>query len=87
MGGFSIWHAVVLLVLLGFPVLIGVVVWLAVRARRRGHPSAAAGLAPPPLPPAATVEARLRALDDLHARGVIDQAEYERQRQAILATV
>ncbi|MBN6151475.1 SHOCT domain-containing protein [Xanthomonas sp. AmX2] len=87
MGGVSIWHALVLLVLLGFPVLIGVVVWLAVRARRHSHPSMVAGSAPPPLPPAATVEARLRTLEDLHARGVIDQAEYERQRQAILAAV
>lgn len=84
---FSIWHGLILLVLIGFPVLLGVVVWLAVRARQSPPSSATPGSAPPPLPPAATVEARLRTLEDLHARGVIDQAEYERQRQAILATV
>ncbi|MBB5940754.1 MULTISPECIES: SHOCT domain-containing protein [Xanthomonas] len=83
MGGFSIWHWLVLLVMLGVPLLIGVVVWLAIRAQRR-RPAAAA---PPPLPPAASVEQRLRALEQLKAQGLIDAAEYARRREQILAAL
>ncbi|MCI2260354.1 MULTISPECIES: SHOCT domain-containing protein [Xanthomonas] len=82
MGGFSIWHWLVLLVVLAFPLLIAVVVWLAIRAQRR-RPAAA----PPPLPPTASVEQRLRALEQLKAQGLIDAAEYVRRREQILAAV
>ncbi|KMM75519.1 hypothetical protein ACP93_11365 [Xanthomonas sp. NCPPB 1128] len=80
MGGFSIWHWLVLLVVLAFPLLIGVVVWLAIRAQRR-RPAVAP---PPPLPAAASMEQRLRALEQLKAQGLIDGAEYARRRAQIL---
>lgn len=83
MGGFSIWHWLILLVVLAIPLLIGGVVWLAIRAQRR-RPAAAA---PPPLPPVDSVELRLRALEQLKAQGVIDAAEYTRRREQILAAL
>lgn len=83
MGGFSIWHWLVLMVMLGIPLLIGVVVWMAIRAQRR-RPAAVAA---PPLPPAASVEQRLRALEQLQAQGLIDTAEYARRREQILAAL
>ncbi|WP_295953274.1 SHOCT domain-containing protein [uncultured Xanthomonas sp.] len=82
MGGFSIWHWFILLVLLALPLLIGMVVWLAIRAQRR-RPAAA----PPPLPSAGSVEQRLRALEQLKAQGLIDAAEYTRRREQILAAL
>ncbi|MDQ1093740.1 cytoskeletal protein RodZ [Xanthomonas sacchari] len=83
MGGFSIWHWLVLLVVLAFPLLIGVVVWLAIRAQWRRPPAAP----PPPVPPTASVEQRLRVLEQLKAQGLIDTAEYARRREQILSTV
>jgi hypothetical protein len=80
MGGFSIRHWLVLLVILGFPLLIGVVAWLAVRAQRR--PLVAA--APPPLALAVSVEQRLRALAELKAQRLIDADEYARRREQSL---
>lgn len=82
MGGFSIWHWLVLLVVFAFPLLIGVVVWLAIRAQRR-RPAVAAP-PPLPLPPAASMEQRLRALEQLKVQGLIDGAEYARRRAQIL---
>ncbi|MBD7922927.1 SHOCT domain-containing protein [Xanthomonas sp. CFBP 8703] len=84
MGGFSIWHFVILFVVLALPVLVFAAVWLAMRRDQRAQASQRAA-SPPPLPPAASVEARLRALEALRAQGLIDQAEYERRRQQILA--
>ncbi|MEB1530678.1 SHOCT domain-containing protein [Xanthomonas sp. WHRI 7945] len=80
----SVWHLVILLVVLALPVLVLAVVWLAMRADRRARMSQRAA-APPPLPPAASVEARLRALEALRAQGLIDQAEYAHRREQILA--
>jgi hypothetical protein len=84
MFDFSIWHFVIMLVLLALPVVVFVAVWLAMRADRRAQAARQAAV-PPPLPPAASVEARLRALEALRAQGLVDQAEYERRRQQILA--
>ncbi|CTP89987.1 SHOCT domain-containing protein [Xanthomonas graminis] len=84
MVGFSIWHLVIMSVLLALPVLVCAAVWLAMRDDRRAQASQRAA-APPPLPPAASVEMRLRALEALRAQGLVDQAEYERRRQQILA--
>ncbi|AKK68288.1 SHOCT domain-containing protein [Xanthomonas translucens] len=86
MFGFSIWHLVIMSVLLALPVLVFALVWLAMRADRRAQASRCAA-APPPLPPAASVQMRLRALEALRAQGLVDQAEYERRRQQILAEV
>lgn len=86
MFGFSIWHFVILFVLLALPVLVGAVVWLAMRANRRTEAARRAASPPsPPLPPAASVETRLRALEALRAQGLIDPEEYARRRQQILA--
>ncbi|WP_058363892.1 SHOCT domain-containing protein [Xanthomonas translucens pv. undulosa] len=85
MFGFSIWHLVIMSVLLALPVLVFALVWLAMRADRRAQASRRAA-APPPLP-AASAEMRLRALEALRAQGLVDQAEYERRRQQILAEV
>lgn len=81
MGGFSIWHFVILLVVLAVPVVVFAAVWLAMRRNRRTQ--AAQHAAAPPQAP--SVEARLRALEALRAQGLVDQAEYERRRQQILA--
>ncbi|UYB53652.1 SHOCT domain-containing protein [Xanthomonas sp. AM6] len=85
MFAFSIWHLVVLFVVLGLPVLIGVLVWLVIRSNGRAEAARRAAAPPPPLPPAAPVETRLRALEDLRAQGLIEQAEYARRREQILA--
>ena len=85
MFAFSVWHLVILLVVLALPVLVLAVVWLAMRADRRARMSQRAAAPPPPLPPAASVEARLRALEALRAQGLIDQAEYAHRREQILA--
>jgi len=84
MFDFSIWHFVIMLVLLALPVVVFAAVWLAMRADRRAQASRRAA-APPPLPPTASVETRLRALEALRTQGLVDQAEYERRRQQILA--
>ncbi|OAX55579.1 SHOCT domain-containing protein [Xanthomonas graminis] len=81
---FSIWHSVILFVVLAQPLLVFAAVWLAMRADRRAQASPRAA-APPPLPPAASGEARLRALQALRAQGLVDPKEYERRRQQILA--
>ncbi|WIH03854.1 hypothetical protein KHF85_13370 [Xanthomonas translucens pv. graminis] len=81
MFGFSIWHLVIMSVLLALPVLVFAAVWLAMRADRRAQASRNAAAPPPlPLPPAASVEMRLRALEALRAQGLVDQAESERRR-------
>lgn len=82
---FSVWHLVILLVVLGLPVLVGVLVWLVIRSNRRAETARRAATPPPPLPPAASVETRLRALEALRAQGLIDQAEYVHRRERILA--
>jgi hypothetical protein len=82
MFGFSIWHLVIMSVLLALPVLVFAAVWLAMRADRRAQASRNAAT---PTPPAASVKTRLRALEALRAQGLVDQAEYARRRQQILA--
>ncbi|CTP84521.1 hypothetical protein A6R71_13710 [Xanthomonas translucens pv. arrhenatheri] len=84
MFGFSIWHLVIMSVLLALPVLVFAAVWLAMRADRRAQASRNAATPPPP---AASVEMWLRTLEALRAQGLVDQAEYERRRQQILAEV
>lgn len=80
MGGFSIWHFVILLVVLAVPVLVFAAVWLAMRRNQRAQAARHVATSPPP-----SVEERLRALEALRAQGLVDQAEYERRRQQILA--
>jgi cytoskeletal protein RodZ len=87
MGSFSIWHWIIVLVFLSLPLVIGLVVWLIIRAVRKNAP------APPSSVPSGSntsrgsTESRLQQLADLKAKGLITQAEYERQRSAIIALV
>jgi hypothetical protein len=43
--------------------------------------------APPPLPPDASVDARLRELEQLKQKNLISEAEYEEQRRRIISGV
>ena len=89
MGSFSLWHWIIVLFILGIPAaIIGLIVWLLVRASKR--PVAPASVAaPPPLPASArsSVESRLQELTDLKDKGLITDTEYEQQRASILRGV
>lgn len=97
MGGFSIWHWIIMLFVLGaFAGVAGLIVWLAVRSSRppKAPPAPHAPPAmpdPPPTPVASsvgsTIESRLRELDGLKAKGLVTDAEYEQRRAAILASL
>ncbi|TAM15887.1 MAG: SHOCT domain-containing protein [Rhodanobacter sp.] len=78
MGFDSIWHLLILVIVLAVPVAIIVLIVLIVRlvrglSRRAG--------------PGPSTEARLRELASLKARGLVTDAEYERQRRAIIGDV
>lgn len=74
MGAFSIWHWLILLCVLALAAgVVGLVVWLAMRASR------ASGK------PAALVQARLQQLEALKVQGLITDDEYARQRAAIVS--
>ncbi|WP_411832813.1 SHOCT domain-containing protein [Pseudoxanthomonas mexicana] len=73
MGGLSIWHWLIVLGALalaagGVAALIALLAHAMRGGRRTGTPA----------------EARLRALADLHAKGLIEQDEYRRRRAAIV---
>ena len=71
MDSFSIVHWLLMLALMvALAVAIVAIAWV---AQRRREP-----------PPRGTNESRLRELQDLHAKGLLDLAEYERQRAQIL---
>ena len=75
MGMFSIWHLLVLLV--GFVFFAGgiaLVVWLCMRAA--GKPGRAGN-----------AQQRLEQLDELRAKGLLSEAEYQRQRNAIVSSI
>lgn len=83
MGGLSIWHSIIFLVFLAVAgAFLGLLVWSFARASRKSraaleNPDAALSALP-------TVESRLLHLDDLWAKGVITESEYEQQRSAII---
>lgn len=88
MGSFSIWHWLILLLLLAVPaVLIGGLVWLIVHLSRRKStsvphaPSVPAGTLPE------SEDVRLRKLHTLLEQGHITRDVYERQRAAIISGV
>lgn len=101
MGSFSIFHWIIVLFVLGaFAGVVGLIVWLAVRASRPAKAPPAQRLPPAmPDPPPAPVEShagsqagsraesRLRELDGLRAKGLISDTEYEQRRAAILASL
>ncbi|GEM_PF-686869 len=85
MGGFSIWHWLIVLVLLGGAALmIGLVIWL---ARRASRPAQVQTVMPSVSAQAASVESRLRELDMLKEKGLITDAEYTSRRADILRAI
>jgi hypothetical protein len=75
MGFDSIWHLLILVIVLAVPVAIIVLIVRLVRGLSRRAS------------PAPSTEARLRELASLKARGLVTEAEYERQRRAIIGDV
>ena len=91
MGGLSIWHWLIALVILGVPAaVLAVIIWLVVRLSKRPIPAAqavtlATPISQPPLHSA--TELRLQELSALRSKGLITDSEYEQQRSAILSSV
>lgn len=75
MGFDSIWHLLILVIVLAVPVAIIVLIVRLVRRLSRGTG------------PVPSTEVRLRELASLKARGLVTEAEYERQRRAIIGDV
>lgn len=83
MGNFSIWHWIILLLVVGIPtILVGLVIWLATRAS--GNSVRAAMPVPSRPPPLPSTGARLQELATLQSQGLISEAEYEQKRAALL---
>jgi hypothetical protein len=82
MFAFSIWHLIVLVLVVAIPIA---AVILIVALVNRGNRQPAPPGAPPPIERG--VEARLRDLDALRARGVVTEAEYAERRAAILQSL
>ncbi|MEN5209175.1 hypothetical protein ABE493_13740 [Stenotrophomonas terrae] len=73
MGMFSIWYLLILLFVSALAAsVVGLIVWLAVRASRA------------PGNPVATAQQRLRQLEELKAQGLITDEECARQRAAVV---
>jgi hypothetical protein len=84
MGGLSVWHLIIALLFLAATVgSVGLLVWLFARSSKRPVSQAASGEAGSE-PVLATAESRLLHLDDLWAKGVITESEYEQQRAVII---
>lgn len=88
MGGFSLWHWLVLLLFLVVPlVLIGGLAWLIVHLSRR-KPAPAPYMAQAQTGALAEgTDVRLERLHVVLEQGQITRDEYERQRAAIIASV
>ena len=88
MGSFSIWHWLILLLLLAVPVvLIGGLVWLIAHLSRRKPTSMPHAPPAPAVTPPESEDVRLRKLHALLEQGHITRDEYERQRAAIISGV
>ncbi|WP_337245801.1 hypothetical protein [Luteimonas sp. gir] len=75
MGTLSIWHLIILLVLVAiFAGVVGLVVWAIVRSQREPPPRLDEGLV-----------AQVAALDRLQREGAIDADEHARRRAALLS--
>jgi hypothetical protein len=86
MGGFSLWHWIIVLFILVIPATIIGLIWLSVRALKRPVTQASAS-APITQSPAPAVEFRLQELANLKSKGLITDSEYEQQRLTILRAV
>ena len=86
MGSFSLWHWIIVLFILAIPIVIGLIIWLVVRAARR---TAATSTVAPPSSAIhrSSAESRLHELADLKAKGLVTDTEYEEQRATILQDV
>lgn len=85
MGGLSIWHLLVLMVLLGIPAaIVGGIVWWVAHALRRATARGADASPRVPAERQPSAASRLKELASLKAGGLITEAEYERRRAAIV---
>lgn len=78
MGMFSIWHLLILLI--GFACFAGgiaLIVWLCVRVAGKTS-SVGAPLSP---------QQRLQQLDELRAKGLLSEVEYQQQRSVIVSSI
>lgn len=88
MGGLSVWHLIIALMFLAATVgAVGLLVWLFARSSKRSATEAVSEDSGAESPVLATVESRLLHLDDLWAKGVITESEYEQQRAAIIKRI
>ncbi|APP83609.1 twin-arginine translocase TatA/TatE family subunit [Xanthomonas hortorum pv. vitians] len=82
MGGFSIWHwIIVLFFFCSIAAVISLIVWVAKRASRKS-PIATTGSAVPK-----TAQSRLLELDTLRSQQLITDAEYHQRRTHILSDI
>lgn len=85
MGGFSLWHWIILLFVLGvFASIVGLIIWLIVRVSRRPSTAASPSVSAPSQP---STESRLQELANLKTKGLITDSEHEDRRAAILQDV
>ena len=88
MGGLSIWHWIIVLVVLAVPaIFIGLTIWFVRRSSSQSASrieSSIPATVPSVLP---TAESRLSDLDDLRSKGLITDSEYEQQRSSIIRSV
>lgn len=86
MGGFSIWHWIILLLALGIPAtIVGLIIWLAVRASGKSAPALPPASSPAmPASGQTSTGTRLQELAELKSRGLITASEYEQKRAALL---
>ena len=89
MGGFSLWHWIILLFVLGIlAAVIGLIIWLIVRVSRRSSTATSSRVQPAfSAPSELSVEPRLQELANLKSKGLITDSEYEDRRAAILQDV
>ncbi len=81
MGGFSIFHWLIVLAIVGGPV------WLIVTISRRKAPSSPSAQSSLSGSLPASADSRLKNLGELRAKGLIDENEYQKQRASIIAGV
>jgi len=88
MGSFSIWHWIIMLMVLAIPAVIGLIIWLVIRATTKPAAESVPTAQPPfRASPQSSVEARLQELASLWAKGLITDSEYEQQRSVVLSSV
>ena len=89
MGSFSLWHWIILFLMIVVPALVvGLIVWLIVRLS--GRKATSLGERIDPVMTSSTAshpDVRLRQLQDLKEQGLVSHTEYERKRAQILDQV